>query len=159
MSIPERLSEIASDWVLQKARHDQFYYTVHLVELALSNTDSPIEALVYYEMLVWAQSEHCGRCGGPKVTPQKQIDKYRVDFLIEWKGKNIIIECDGHDFHEKTKQQASKDKKRDRELSGLGYEIRRYTGSEIYKDPKTWYHDVMLLIEDSYREGFFSTQP
>ena len=65
---------------------------------------------------------------------------YRVDFLIsvELIDNSIypfIIECDGHDFHEKTKEQAAKDKKRDRELMALGYRVIRFTGSEIYDDP------------------------
>lgn len=65
--------------------------------------------------------------------------KYRVDFLInsiDENGKEIklIVECDGHDFHEKTKIQAQRDKKRDRELILSGYTVLRFTGSEIFKD-------------------------
>ena len=48
--------------------------------------------------------------------------------------KDLIIECDGHDFHEKTKQQATRDKRRDRILQSLGYKVFRFTGSEIYND-------------------------
>lgn len=49
---------------------------------------------------------------------QYPIDKYRADFSI-FAGlnafnfiKKIVVECDGHDFHEKTKEQAARDKKR-----------------------------------------------
>jgi hypothetical protein len=49
--------------------------------------------------------------------------------------KNLIIECDGHEFHEKTKAQAARDKKRDRTLQSLGYVVIRFTGSEVYNDP------------------------
>ena len=31
------------------------------------------------------------------------------------------MECDGHDFHERTKEQASSDKKRDRSLQAAGF--------------------------------------
>jgi hypothetical protein len=48
--------------------------------------------------------------------------------------KNLIVECDGHDFHEKTKQQAIRDKRRDRILQSLGYRVFRFTGSEIHND-------------------------
>lgn len=65
---------------------------------------------------------------------QKQIGRYRVDFLIEdEKGKTIVVECDGHDFHERTKDQAQCDKKRDRELQSEGYKVYRFTGSEIFR--------------------------
>jgi very-short-patch-repair endonuclease len=74
------------------------------------------------------------------VAPQVRIDKYRVDFVIRHlfglSGRaGIVIECDGHDFHEKTKKQAAKDKARDRDLQQMGYRVFRYTGSEIWKDP------------------------
>ncbi|MDQ3254286.1 MAG: endonuclease domain-containing protein [Acidobacteriota bacterium] len=48
--------------------------------------------------------------------------------------KNLIVECDGHDFHEKRKEQAAKDKRRDRILQSLGYRVFRFTGSEIHND-------------------------
>jgi very-short-patch-repair endonuclease len=48
--------------------------------------------------------------------------------------KKMIVECDGHDFHEKTKEQARHDKERDRNLQSLGYFVYRYTGSELYAD-------------------------
>ena len=87
---------------------------------------------------------------------QEQIGDYRVDFLLQFidtervdnnpdpkTGRypckevyhNLVIECDGHDFHEKTKAQASKDKERDRILQKCGYPVFRYSGSVIYKDP------------------------
>ena len=70
--------------------------------------------------------------------PQFQIGKYRVDFLVKkFDGPRevdqIVIECDGHDFHERTKEQAQRDKNRDRELQDLGFKVYRFTGSEIWK--------------------------
>jgi very-short-patch-repair endonuclease len=74
---------------------------------------------------------------------QVQIDDWRVDFVVWVFGsKNekvqwipLIVECDGHDFHERTKDQAAKDRARDREVQLKGYEIFRFTGSEIWRDP------------------------
>ena len=70
------------------------------------------------------------------VIPQfKVTNKIRADFLLylESKDTKIIIECDGHDFHEKTKEQARKDKQRDRFLIQNGFFVLRYTGSEIFQ--------------------------
>lgn len=66
---------------------------------------------------------------------QFKIGKYTADFFIHNFDKSIkiIIECDGHEFHEKTKEQAQHDKKRDRFLQEQGYRVYRFTGSEIYK--------------------------
>lgn len=77
---------------------------------------------------------------------QAQIEKWRVDFLIsaldwreeeasKWKWRELIVECDGHDFHEKTKLQAARDRSRDRSALLRGRDIFRFTGSEIWRDP------------------------
>lgn len=67
---------------------------------------------------------------------QVQLGQYRVDFLLGLSGCNraIVIECDGHDFHERTKAQAQRDKSRDRWLQMHRYMVFRYTGTEIYKN-------------------------
>lgn len=82
--------------------------------------------------------------------PQAQIGDRRVDFLFvsfvpsypldteNWTEpvwRKLVIECDGHDFHERTKEQASRDKSRDRSFVLEGYDCFRFTGSEIWKDP------------------------
>ena len=59
---------------------------------------------------------------------------------------SIVIELDGHDFHEKTKEQAQKDKERDRILQHGGYQVLRYTGSEVWNDPSGTIDDVMHRI-------------
>jgi len=76
---------------------------------------------------------------------------YRADLLLKIRGQlllpksdktweaqnrsiNIIVEIDGHDFHERTKEQAQRDKSRDRILSKYGYIVIRYTGSEVFND-------------------------
>jgi very-short-patch-repair endonuclease len=74
------------------------------------------------------------------IMPQAPVGPYRLDFLIGAKFhdrayQNILaIECDGHEFHEKTKEQAAKDKSRDRALVSGGLRVMRFTGSEIYRD-------------------------
>jgi very-short-patch-repair endonuclease len=66
---------------------------------------------------------------------------YRADILICEIGTegntnypHVVIECDGHDFHEKSKEQVQRDKKRDRDLQLAGYRVIRFTGSEIFKN-------------------------
>jgi very-short-patch-repair endonuclease len=73
------------------------------------------------------------------ITPQAKIATYRADVAIWFHfGKlkqGVCIECDGHAFHERTKEQAARDKKRDRELLTSGWPVMRFTGSEIFADP------------------------
>lgn len=75
-----------------------------------------------------------------KIWPQAEVNGWRVDFVIGiqgWKDRPsfLIIECDGHDFHERTKGQARRDRSRDRDAQAAGFKIFRFTGSEIHKDP------------------------
>lgn len=74
------------------------------------------------------------------VCPQAEIERYRADFLFQIKdesGKyqNLVVEVDGHDFHERTKSQAAHDKSRDRWMTSNGYQVMRFTGSEIWANP------------------------
>ncbi|ACL58471.1 endonuclease domain-containing protein [Methylobacterium nodulans] len=47
----------------------------------------------------------------------------------------VVVECDGHEFHERTKEQAARDRSRDRALQARGCVVMRFTGSEVYRDP------------------------
>jgi hypothetical protein len=46
----------------------------------------------------------------------------------------VVVECDGHDFHERTVEQASRDRKRDRELQRLDIPVFRFTGTDVVRD-------------------------
>jgi hypothetical protein len=69
---------------------------------------------------------------------------YRIDVAIisdRW-GVRLAIECDGHDFHERTKEQAERDRVRDRALTESGWVCLRYTGSEIHRNPAKCANDA-----------------
>lgn len=79
-------------------------------------------------------------CFSILVRPQFPVGKYRVDFQImaycHPKGwRRLFVECDGHNFHERTKKQAAHDRSKDRALQMTGATVFRFTGSEIWNDP------------------------
>lgn len=90
------------------------------------------------------------------VEAQKQIENWRVDYLIHaydngWPNRSegwmrLIVECDGHDFHERTKAQAARDRSRDRRAQDLGIPMYRFTGGEIWNDPLGCAQQVMGWI-------------
>lgn len=67
---------------------------------------------------------------------------YRVDLLVvpgrptPARAFALAIECDGHEFHDRTKQQAAYDRARDRELLLRDVTTIRFTGSEIFHSPE-----------------------
>lgn len=87
---------------------------------------------------------------GIRITPEVSIGKYRADFFVEvaLDGKWVfgVIECDGHDYHERTKEQAKHDKERDRFFQSKGLIVLRYTGSEIWKDPLNVAHEALTIL-------------
>jgi very-short-patch-repair endonuclease len=66
------------------------------------------------------------------IQTQHVVAGYRVDLALIGPCIKVAIECDGHDFHEKTKEQAARDKARDRAITAEGYTLLRFTGSEIW---------------------------
>jgi very-short-patch-repair endonuclease len=91
---------------------------------------------------------------GFNVQFQHNIDKYRVDFLfsiisVSGKTHRLVVECDGHDFHERTKEQAIRDRSKDRRIQELGYKIFRFTGSEIYNKSFECARQICRWAEDA----------
>jgi len=114
---------------------------------------SPIEQLFYVEWQLLCSNSPLKI----PLFPQRKVGNYYIDFEVDLymhfmetslnakDGKNlykigdevpkVAIELDGHDWHEKTKQQVARDKRRERELVKRGYKILRFSGSEVVKNP------------------------
>lgn len=104
--------------------------------------DSPIEE-AYFAALA---HENARRELGIVIVPQYQWGRYRLDFLLMLGAVRVAIECDGHDYHERTKEQAAHDRRRDREIQRSGLAILRFTGSEIYRDARACAHETVDFI-------------
>jgi len=67
------------------------------------------------------------------------IGNYVADFIVRFclddQNYYAAVECDGHDFHERTKEQAAHDRARDRFFQSEGLAVMRFTGSEIWRAP------------------------
>lgn len=154
---------------------------------------SPLEQLLIEPLL--AMANNLGSCsyrvggreyglhagssvaGHIRIEPQARIDRYEVDFLVEFsvdeyvRGRAaggtseevrtartvaMVIECDGREHHDKTREQAERDRARDRSLQALGYLVFRYPGSVIVRDPYAVARDALgALVErlDSDRDA------
>lgn len=72
-----------------------------------------------------------------KLRTQAKVLDYRVDLLIEGHHGDwcIAVEWDGHNFHDRTKEQASRDRERDRRMQDIGIRVLRFTGSDVWNAP------------------------
>lgn len=166
---PDRVEEY-----VQAAAQSEAVRMVETIDQLRSRCESPIEELLIAAL--YAQSKiapetiffyGCELTDGPDfdeasfVFQQANIGPYRVDMAI-WDAslpfnhtppRIMIVECDGHDFHEKTKAQARRDKQRDRFLVSKGYKVLRFTGSEIWADPDAVADEIIneLACNDSWR--------
>lgn len=71
------------------------------------------------------------------IKPQFRIGNYYADFIISFESpyveeNYVAIEIDGHEWHEKTKEQAARDKKRERYFLRKDFPVMRFTGSEVF---------------------------
>lgn len=81
---------------------------------------------------------------GLGLIPQYKLNKYRADFLGVYGKKRmvggvftkeVIVECDSQQFHERTEKERRYEKARDRFFQIQGYKIFRFTGKEIIENP------------------------
>jgi very-short-patch-repair endonuclease len=92
------------------------------------------------------------RCG-IFIYQQATVLHYRADFLLgamaapdatpHW----VVVECDGHQFHERTAEQAEHDRARDRAMTAAGYRVFRFTGREIQRDARRCANEVIAYLQ------------
>lgn len=90
------------------------------------------------------------------VMAQYKWKAYRIDWVIKDIKANqyFFIECDGHEFHERTKEQAERDRSKDRAIQQSGIPILRFTGREIYRDPCKCVTEILNFMAARFdREG------
>jgi very-short-patch-repair endonuclease len=142
---------------------------------------SPIEQLFWVAAHVLVESEfeklNPEAIDGPNgpilprgiyLDQQSQIGKYRVDFRLEQRGlapdgvyTPVIVELDGHDFHDKDKRQRSYEKARDRFLVKSNFRVLHFTGSDVVADPfKVAYEALeMVGLFAGVREAYDKNDP
>ena len=85
---------------------------------------------------------------------QPEYGRYRADFGIStWVHEDneetpfiIIIEVDGHNYHERTKEQAEYDKSRDRFMTATNAKVFRFTGREVWRDAEACAAEVFTYV-------------
>lgn len=161
------ITEMYLDWFLNRPQKVQQLMMLIIMNqhLALSieslNIDSPIEEIFItaFDLFIKFQNKE-----NIMLFSQYPIEidnkKYIVDFYFEKDpyvneidtDRKIVIECDGYDFHQKTKEQVQRDNEREYNLKMAGYEVIRFSGSQIFKEPFKCAEDTYNFIMKDVKE-------
>ena len=151
------------------------FITKGLAELMIPYCESPIEIILGVSLLgvdrlaflddttlrfVTPEKAKCVSEKARVLIPQYEWEGRRIDWLLRDPPFNVFIECDGHDFHERTKEQAARDRRKDREVQSSGCPILRFTGSEIFSDPLGCGFEICKFVEKKkIQAGLRKEQP
>jgi len=141
-----------------------------------SKCESPIEAVFLFW---WVSFQHLFDSAGMSddgpyawtLVPQQDVimngTVYRVDFEVVPRSSEraarlrdcgfeiprMAVELDGHDFHERTKEQVAYRNTRDRLLQGAGWKVLHFSGSEVARDPSSCLHDLLDVVHRVWEAG------
>lgn len=88
----------------------------------------------------------------PKFLNGKTIRPDAIIFVPSNPKVKVVVECDGMETHQ-AKEVFVSDRKRDRLLFENGFQVRRYSGSEIWNDPPASSKDLMDFLKSAFTIG------
>lgn len=109
---------------------------------------SPIEKKLYIALksLVFIKGKTI--CVKSKCNFIFENRRYTADLFVDYMGdKGLIIECDGHFYHRNTPKQVTNDNEKDYAFKINGYDILRFNGTQINKDPLKCAMDIFDFLE------------
>lgn len=146
---------------LSLAFEEQFHWMaarcqspIERLMLAALMADSAVGQTFRLEMMCFKEPKQlpdiAPNRAGCWLIPQVCVGTYRADFIILntliQPKQVLVIECDGHDYHERTKEQAAYDKRRDRFFVAEGLTVLHFTGSEIFNNPRKCAEEILGLV-------------
>jgi len=87
------------------------------------------------------------------LVPQWSVNEVGlVDLAVFVPGLNyrrpmVVVECDGHLFHERTPERASKDRRRLRILQRLGIPVLPFTGTDVVRNSEELTQEIVEFID------------
>jgi very-short-patch-repair endonuclease len=128
---------------------------------------TPIEQLFFMAsqaVLAFSNAEilYCHGAENIQISSQEKIGKYRADFVLHHidHGTNyrvinrVVVELDGHAFHDKDESQRRYEKARDRFFTSEGYKVLHFTGKEVTDNPFKVAAECISLLLNQGKEEF-----
>jgi hypothetical protein len=102
--------------------------------------------------LEYRQFTHCDGRSVFLVSNYLMPDIGEVDFAVFYPNVSrdkplVVIEVDCHDFHERTREQASRDRRRIRKIQSLGIPILPFTGTDVVRGSTEAAREVAEFVD------------
>lgn len=121
------------------------------------NISSPIEQIFLMEWKFAKIEELLSVQLAPQLPVETTDGRFTLDFAVTHNNPalrsfRIGIELDGHEFHEKTKNQVVHDKQRERAIVRAGVSVMRFSGSEVYRNARKCVSEIADYIRNQTAE-------
>ncbi len=107
------------------------------------------------DRIIWSKANFYGSSQVPMTIDGRRIV---ADFAFACRLGNasiVVVELDGHDFHERTHAQAMRDRTKDRAIQLRGHMVLRFTGHEVMSYGRRCVHELELglrVVEKRLRD-------
>lgn len=129
MEILDNILSINCDLLYKKCQSPIEKIFIFAYDIVVANEDFLINEVFYLT------SQKRISANGHKYCADFYFDTDELPNVVYEHELKLVVECDGHDFHEKTKEQVEKTNQRNFDLQKEGYEILHFSGSQIYQNP------------------------
>ena len=156
-NLPDRAKSLWFEWSWETAMRDSCDTIMFLTEKGFDTTGckSPIEQIFMFAFSIYTFSNYDetfmeGLCLETQFKIETTNGKnYIADFVLHHEfaaegSKYLVIECDGHEYHNATKEQVEHDNERDFDIKESVYDIIHFSGSQLFKYP-------MKCAEQAYK--------
>ena len=153
--LPERAKELIFE---HKIIDDDVFSEISCY---IDEIESPIEKILLTALAIYCKEKNINLYYDVQYEINVENKKYVADFYIRYderinrfrnKDFKLVIECDGHDYHHINKEQVTHDYERENTLKTNGYDVIRFTGSQIYKEPIKCVEDIIKYIKTKNRK-------
>ncbi len=133
------IPDMNKDIIIEIKSADKIKINSNYVKSSLAVCESPIEELLckklignYIPFLQQVVITHDGKLYLKNAPKQNRLTV--PDFFIPFPSNMVAIYCDGHEFHNKTAAQVTRDRRIDRTLQSWNLRVLRFTAKEIYNN-------------------------
>ena len=160
-SMPDKFKEIYMETIYDMVVNEEYSDLRVLVDVIgfPEYCESPIEQILWLTLNLYNLTFNKNYVFEEQAEIEANGKSYRLDFLYQEDFMEdvehpyrLAIECDGHEFHEATKEQVIKRNNRDMDLKMEGYDVLHYSGSQIFNKPYRCAKEICEYITKKLEE-------